>query len=321
MGCTFDHRVADAYSMNMFLVSWAELAQFKPISLKPNFQRSLLNPRSTIDFNGQHPSVDRLFATISSLPPPPQTPPTSTAEHRLASRIYVIPAAQLHSLQSIATAESGVKCTKLVSFSSFLWKLIAKCDSENGKDELTTRLGIVVNGRSRLVNEKSTSVNGTNTMETYFGNVLTIPYGEEKVGILGRDELGRAAVKVAQFLKAGTTREHFLNLIDWVEVHRPEAALARVYCAGTGDESALVVSCGRGFPAREVDFGWGRPWIGSYHFPWGGEAGYVMPMPSPARNGDWIVYMHLRVEQLKVAERVAGDVFKPLTKEYLDSIV
>ncbi|CAM8917195.1 unnamed protein product [Rhodiola kirilowii] len=320
IGCTFDHRVADAYSMNMFLVSWAEIAQSKPISLKPNFQRSLLNPRRPINSTG-HLSIDQLFATISSLPPPPQTPHLASEDHRFASRIYVIPAAQLLKLQTMASSDGGTKCTKLVSFSSFLWQLIAICDSDNGKDELITRLGIVVNGRSRLVNNPSMTVNGNRQMmEAYFGNVLTIPYGEEKVGVLGRVQFGWAAKKVAQFLKVGTSMDHFLNLIDWVEVHRPEAALARVYCAGTGDESAVVVSCGRGFPSREVDFGWGRPWIGSYHFPWGGEAGYVMPMPSPARNGDWVVYMHLRMEQLKVVERAAGEVFRPLTKEYLDSI-
>uniref|UniRef100_A0A7N0TW82 Uncharacterized protein n=1 Tax=Kalanchoe fedtschenkoi TaxID=63787 RepID=A0A7N0TW82_KALFE len=320
IGCTFDHRIADAYSMNMFLVSWAELAQSKPVSIKPNFKRSLLNPRRPINCTG-HRAIDDLFVTISSLPPPPQTPPLTVAEHKICSRIYVIPAAQLHKLQVTASSESGMKCTRLVSFSSFLWQLVAKCDSKNGKDALTTRLGIVVNGRSRMVNVREDANRSRQMMESYFGNVLTIPYGEEKVGRLSRVGLGRAAQSVAHFLKAGTSKDHFLDLIDWVEVRRPEAALARVYCAGTGEESAVVVSCGRGFPAREVDFGWGRAWVGSYHFPWGGQAGYVMPMPSPAGNGDWVVYMHLRVEQLKVVEELAGDVFRPLTRDYLDSTV
>ncbi|KAM7481705.1 hypothetical protein LguiB_006288 [Lonicera macranthoides] len=45
VACTFDHRVADTYSANMFLVSWAEIAQSKPLSQVPSFRRSLLCPR------------------------------------------------------------------------------------------------------------------------------------------------------------------------------------------------------------------------------------------------------------------------------------
>lgn len=64
--------------------------------------------------------------------------------------------------------------------------------------------------------------------------------------------------------------------------------MAKIYCAGSSDGPALVVSSGHRFPVGKMDFGWGRPRVGSYHFPWGGNAGYVMPMPIPVGNGDWI---------------------------------
>ena len=116
------------------------------------------------------------------------------------------------------------------------------------------------------------------------------------------------------------TKEHFLGLIDWVEAHRPEPALAKIYCSGSSDGPAFVVSSGRTFPASKVDFGWGRPALGSYHFRWDGEAGYVMPMPSPARDGDWVVYMHLLKGQIELIETEAAHVFRPLTSEYLNLI-
>ena len=66
-----------------------------------------------------------------------------------------------------------------------------------------------------------------------------------------------------------------------------------------------------------MDFGWGRPALGSYHFPWGGDAGYVMPMPSPERDGDWVVYMYLLNGQIELIENQGAHIFRPLTSDYL----
>ncbi|KAL2495202.1 HXXXD-type acyl-transferase family protein [Forsythia ovata] len=38
VACTFSHQVADAYSANMFIVSWAEMALSKPLSQIPSFR-------------------------------------------------------------------------------------------------------------------------------------------------------------------------------------------------------------------------------------------------------------------------------------------
>ncbi|KAJ6989702.1 hypothetical protein D5086_014427 [Populus alba] len=77
--------------------------------------------------------------------------------------------------------------------------------------------------------------------------------------------------------------------------------ISKIYCGGGEDDGpAFVVSSGQRFPVSKVDIGWGVPLFGSYHFPWGGTAGYVMHMPNPAGNGDWMVFMHAP------AERAAG---------------
>ncbi|CAN1299079.1 Coniferyl alcohol acyltransferase [Linum perenne] len=167
-------------------------------------------------------------------------------------------------------------------------------------------MGIVVNGRSRLTD-----------MSNYFGNVLSIPYGGKRVEDLVGSSLSHVADGVHEFLSRGTSGDHFLGLVDWVEAHRPEPAISRIYSSGGTEGPAFVVSSGRGFPIGEVDFGWGRPVFGSYHFPWGGSAGYVMPMPSPKKEGDWVVYMHLFVEQLEVIEKEGGSVFRPFSWDCL----
>ncbi|XVF86274.1 hypothetical protein PTKIN_Ptkin18bG0027000 [Pterospermum kingtungense] len=233
VGCAFDHRVADAYSTNMFLVSRAEIAESKPVSKAPSFRRSLLNPRRP---GRSDPSLDDMYVPIPSLPPPEEC--HEPMDH-LISRIYYVTADQINELQSLASS-NGDKRTKLESFSAFLWKMVATFGTKD-RDKVS-KMGIVVDGRSRLGEEDEEKAS---LMASHFGNVLSIPYGTFP----------------------GT---------DWVEAHRPEPAMTRVYCVGKDDGPALVVSSGQRFPVSKVDFGWGRPIFGSY----------VMPMPSPVGNGD-----------------------------------
>ncbi|XP_022724325.1 shikimate O-hydroxycinnamoyltransferase-like [Durio zibethinus] len=308
VACTFDHRIADAYSANMFLVSWAEMARSKSISVVPYFRRSLLNPRRPGCIDA---SLDHMYTPISSLPPPKDHHQTTD---NLISRIYYITSEQLNDLQALACS-NGYKRTKLESFSAFLWKKVALLAA---KDNFKiTKMGIVVDGRVRLGEGDKDKAS---LMSSYFGNVLSIPFGGQRVNELIEKPLSWVANQVHDFLDQAVTKEHFLGLIDWVEAHRPEPALAKIYCNGSDDGPAFVVSSGQRFPVSKVDFGWGCPIFGSYHFPWEGDAGYVMPMPSLAREGDWVVYMHLFKRQLELIETEASHVFRPLTSDYLDSL-
>ncbi|XWS20580.1 hypothetical protein CRYUN_Cryun31cG0114600 [Craigia yunnanensis] len=308
VACTFDHRIADAYSANMFLVSWAEIARSRSISVVPFFGRSLLNPRRP---GCMDPTLDHMYMPISSLPPRKQH--HQTTDH-LLSRIYYITAEQLDDLQSLACS-NGYKRTKLESFSAFLWKMIALLAAKDNFE--ITKMGIVVDGRARLGEGDKDKAS---LMSSYFGNVLSIPFGGQRVNELIEKPLSWVANQVHDFLDQAVTKEHFLGLIDWVEAHRPKPALAKIYSNGSDDGPAFVVSSGQRFPVSKVDFGWGFPVFGSYHFPWEGDAGYVMPMPSPAREGDWVVYMHLFKRQLELIETEASNVFRPLIFYYLDSL-
>ncbi|KAJ4723864.1 putative HXXXD-type acyl-transferase family protein [Melia azedarach] len=312
VACNFDHRIADLYSANLFLVSWTEIAQSKPISLPPCFRRSLLNPkrRRSID-----PIVDSMYMPISKLPPPPTELQQASDDH-IISRIYYVTNDKINEINSLASA-NGSKRTKFESFSAYLWKMVAECYGPN--NEKVSKMGIAVDGRSRLSqgdNEKSKQM-----MRAYFGNVVSIPFGGEKINQLAENPLSWVAEKVHEFLETVVNEDHFVGLIDWVEMHRPEPALAKIYSNGSNDGPAFLVSSGKGLETSRVDFGWGKPVIGSCHFPWGGSAGYVMPMPSPIGNGDWVVYMHLQKKQLDFIEAEASDVFTPLTFEYLNSII
>jgi len=320
VACTFDHRIADAYSTNMFLVSWAEIAHptkpIKPTTIttanKPCFRRSLLSPRHPSFI---HPSLDDMYIPISELPPP-----SATSTKPLFSRIYYVTVEDLHHLQSlVASTKNGTtKPSKLESLSAYLWKLVAKAVTRDGSKMIIAKMGIVVDGRRRLANNSSDEDRGEAMMTHYFGNVLSIPFGRKSVEELVNKPLGWVVDEVREFVSVATTEEHFLGLIDWVEAHRPVPGLAKIYCGGPNEGPTFVVSSGQRFPEDKVDFGWGKVVFASYHFPWGGEASYVMPMPSPLRNGDWVVYMHLSKEQLEIIESEAGHIFRPLTWDYLN---
>ncbi|ESQ27220.1 hypothetical protein EUTSA_v10018518mg [Eutrema salsugineum] len=304
VGCTFDHRVADAYSMNMFLVSWAEMSRSDvPISYVPSFRRSLLNPRRPLIVDS---SIDPMYMPVTSLPPPQETFDPDTI---LASRLCYIKADALQKLQTLASGSKlTVKRTKLESFSAFLWKLVANHAAKDPVPSKNSKIGIVVDGRRRLMEQKH---------NTYFGNVLSIPFGGQKIDDLINKPLSWVTEEVHRFLESSVTKEHFLNLIDWVETRRPTPAVSRIYSNGSDDGPAFVVSSGRSFPVTKVDFGWGSPVFGSYHFPWGGSAGYVMPMPSSVNDGDWMVYLHLTKGQLKFIEEEASHVLIPIDNDYL----
>jgi hypothetical protein len=306
VACSFDHRIADAHSANMFLVSWAEVAHSKPISTLPSFRRSLLNPRHPASI---HPSFEDIYIPVTKLPPPKDPEPDS--DH-LISRIYYIPADQLRRLQSLAST-NGRRRTKLESFSAFLWKMVAKwAIAKNVDKKKMTQMGVVVDGRTRLSDGDE---HKALLMASYFGNVLSLPYLAKQVDELSEKPLGWVADKVHEFLEGVATKEHFLGLIDWVEAHRPVPGSAKIYFE---DGPAFVLSSGQRFPLCKVDFGWGMPCFGSYHFPWGGDTGYVMPMPSPTGEGDWVVYMHLSKGQVEFIEAKAAHVFRPLTSTYLN---
>lgn len=310
LACTFDHRVADAHSANMFLVAWSEISMSAakgakhqhPLTWPPSFRRSLLSPRRPGSYD---PSLDRLYMPISAVKSTPRD-----AEAVAINRIYFVSAADIEKMQ----AEAGEGRSKLEAFSAYMWRVIGTGAKRRLPPCSVCRMGIVVNGRSRM--------QGSMPMESYFGNVLSIPYGAMDVADLESGSLSEVARAVHGLLAEATTEEHFLGLVDWVEAHRPEPAAARIYLDGAGEDGeeeglAFVVSSGRGFPVGEVEFGWGQPVFGSYHFPWGGRAGYVMPMPSARGGGEWVVYVHLMKDLVEVLEAEAGDVFRPLTKEYV----
>ncbi|GLJ34900.1 hypothetical protein SUGI_0702540 [Cryptomeria japonica] len=207
----------------------------------------------------------------------------------LASRIYYIDAKNIMDLQFDAN-KGGKSCTKLEVFSACFWKLLV-C-TQKVKDTMNCEIGIVVDGRLRL-KEIRVSAN-------YFGSVLILPFAESNAYCIKRKLLCWSAALIHDAIQSASNKDNFQSLIDFVETTKQTPALAKIYCTENAMQSsgpAVLVSSGLRFPLYEADFGWAKPTFGRYHFPWGAEAGYVMPTQSPARDCSWIVYMHLPLDQ------------------------
>ncbi|KAM3306533.1 hypothetical protein P3S67_013403 [Capsicum chacoense] len=107
-------------------------------------------------------------------------------------------------------------------FSAFIWKTIACGINVETSSFKNFRLGIVVDGRTRLMMSSNVDDDSRGkSLKVYFGNVLSIPFGEEKIAELKAKSLDWVANVVHEFLDITKTQEHFLGLIDWVEAHRP----------------------------------------------------------------------------------------------------
>ncbi|XP_071737103.1 coniferyl alcohol acyltransferase-like [Rutidosis leptorrhynchoides] len=299
ISCTINHQVADGYSVGMFLSAWAKYARFEKISNIPSFRPSILNPRYQPHYES---SLDDLYIPISSLPPP------SSFKEPLFSRTYHVRAKTIECLQCEASTKES-KSSKLLSFTAFIWKLLAHGGSYSTRSRSPFRMGLVVNGRRFLAEN---CIKNQSLFKCHFGNVVSAPYGVMDSTDLKKMTLDEVVKNVGKFVSESTNEEHFRGLIDWVELHRPKPAVAKIYF-GCEDDQAVVVSSGQDLPVNDMDFGWGKPEFGSYHIPWGSRTGYITTMPSASGNGDWVVYMHLKQKDLDVIELMAPNVFIPLS--------
>ncbi|XP_043714977.1 coniferyl alcohol acyltransferase-like [Telopea speciosissima] len=109
VGCKFDHRIADAYSTNMFLVAWSEIARLKSTSLIPCLRRSLLNPTRPLRYD---PSIDDMYVPLSKLPPPPPAEDVDDDDDLMISRIYYVTAKDIEWLQSQASSSPNQAAEK-----------------------------------------------------------------------------------------------------------------------------------------------------------------------------------------------------------------
>ncbi|XP_061359892.1 coniferyl alcohol acyltransferase [Gastrolobium bilobum] len=287
---TFDHALGDATSFGKFISSWCEIAQNKPLSCQPDHTRHLC-ARSPPKYE---PSLDQTFikCTMEEIQNMPM-------KHISLKRLYHINASSINMLQRLASV-GGTKRTKIEAFSAYVWRImIGTIDQSHEK----CKMGWLVDGRERMGT-------GKNTMSNYIGNVLSLAFGEASIQELKKASISDTANIVHEAISKVKNEAHFLDLIDWVECHRPGLMLAKAVLGQEGP--VLVVSSGRRFPVTEVDFGFGTPLLGTVYTSIEKiGVGYMNQRPSAKGDGSWTVSAILWPE---LASALKDDpIFQPMS--------
>ncbi|KAH9319413.1 hypothetical protein KI387_021182 [Taxus chinensis] len=293
VGCTFDHRIADSFSANLFFTCWAKISRNESIlSVTPSFTRSILVPRYPPSCC---PGIEQMYTKITPIGSIQQTP-------QLASRIYYLSVKDIEKLQ-LSANELGNSYSKLEAFSAYLWKLFIQ--GQGIKDTINCNICIALDGRSRLQK--------IGMPANYFGNVLLLPFVGASAGDIKKQPLSWSAKLIHDAIHCAANEEYFQSLVDLVEMSKPSSVIPNIYLKR--GEPAFVVSSGLRFPLYEVDHGWGKPNLASYYVPY--AKGYVMPTRSSNGDGSWIIYMNLLVEQLKALESHPNFILRPITQKFL----
>lgn len=296
MTFTFDHALGDASALSKFLVMWSEFAMKKPISCFPDHSRDLL-PRLPPRYD---PSFDESF--ISCTMEEIINMPTISI---LLKRLYHIDHTNIERLQRLASV-NGKQRTKIEAFSAYLWQVMAKVID---KTHHNCKMGWLVDGRTRLSTNK-------NYMSNYIGNVLSLAFAESDVKNLKQGSIADVAETVHEAITAVTNEEHFRNLIDWVECHRPGLMLSKSVVGLTGP--TIVISSGRRFPVGELDFGFGSPVLGTACSTIERlGVGYINQRQSGRGDGSWTVSVILWPEMVEALELDPNHILQPMNLNHI----
>ncbi|XP_057964516.1 coniferyl alcohol acyltransferase [Malania oleifera] len=292
---TFDHALGDASSFGKFLLAWSEMSLKKPISSIPNHRRSLLNARVPPRYDK---SLDQDFVActleeIQNMPLP----------KTLVKRLYYVHASRINELQSLASA-NGEKRTKIEAFSAYIWKVMVSVVEESNEK---CKMGWLVDGRGRLMGNDS-------SLSNYIGNVLSVAFGEASLTELKQWSISDIAKVAHEAIGKVANEAHFLDLIDWIECHRPGLMLSRVVL-GRGGPAVVLSSCRR-FPVVELDFGFGRPVLGTVCSTVEKiGVNYFNQRPAADEDGSWVVSAILWPELAEALE--SKSIFQPMSASHL----
>ncbi|PWA94259.1 transferase, Chloramphenicol acetyltransferase-like domain protein [Artemisia annua] len=311
IGSMFDHRVVDGYSADMFLLAWAEITRSETLSMLPSysFGRDIFNPRCPIKYSS---SINDVFTIFEPPTKPRHDQDHGEREPMLINRVYNIEGEQLKRLQFLAS-ENGCRRSKVVAFTSLFWKIVALSMEEPGTSNKVCNMVLPVDGRRRL--SEGAGEENEKLLISHFGNVLSMSSGAIRAQELKHMCLSDIATKVHEFLQTSTCKDHFLDLIDWVEERRSLPLVAKPFAS---TEMAVIVSAGHTYQGmNKIDFGFGKVAFGSCHIPSSRTDCVIMTLPSPANNDDWVVYMHMPVKTINYIEAYSNNIFKPLNADYL----
>ncbi|CAO2185055.1 unnamed protein product [Urochloa humidicola] len=302
---SINHLLTDGSATSLLVGAWSELMRSGTLAVaagfRPNHDRSVFRPRVPPSYSA---ALDESFTPLDAR----QQVNVLTAQRSFVQRLYYIEASDIARLQQMASRDDGTRATRVEAVSAHLWKVLA---GVVGTADANCRMGWWVDGRQRLTAPELRAA-----MPNYVGNVITFVDREASVReVLGMPLRGVAAM-VREAIAAPAYDEHFQELVDWVEDHKP-GRYVETPSLGLGSPT-VILSAGGASPI-DTDFGFGRAVLLAPMSMLTARlcSGFVVTLASPRDDGSWFVSVVVWPRLAAALESAEPRVFKPVTAEYL----
>ncbi|CAL4950617.1 unnamed protein product [Urochloa decumbens] len=300
-----NHLLADGSATSLLVGAWSELMRTGTLAAgsRPNHDRSVFRPRVPPSYSSA--ALDEAFSPLD----PQRQVNVLTTQQSFVQRLYYIEASDIARLQKMASRDGDTRATRVQAVSAYLWKVLA---GVVGTADAHCRMGWWVDGRRRLASSPELRA----AMRNYVGNVVTFVDREASVQEVLGLPLPGVAEMVREAIAAPAYDEHFQELVDWVEDHKPERYV-ETPSLGLGCPT-VILSAGGASPI-DTDFGFGRAvlLVPTSALTARLCSGYVETVASPRGDGTWFATAVVWPRLAAALESDEPLVFKPVTAEYL----
>ncbi|GJN09975.1 hypothetical protein PR202_ga28032 [Eleusine coracana subsp. coracana] len=303
------HVLMDGSAMSQLVSAWSELARSGnnklSVGSRPSHDRSsVFRPREPPSYDSA--SLDESFTLLDAR----RQVNVLALEQCLVERLYYIDASAMARLREAASGRRRRRATRAQAFSAYLWKVLA---GVVGAADTHCRMGWWVNGRKVVTDPQLRAA-----VRDYFGNMVTFVVREERVQDVLAMPLPDVAAQVREAISAPAYDEHFQELVDWVEEHKPRRYIeTAVLGLGSPEVSITMFSSFR----MDTDFGFGHAALALpvvIKEVARSCSGYVQTCARPGHDdGSWFVNALVWPKLAAALEDDQLRIFKPVTPEYL----
>ncbi|GJN23634.1 hypothetical protein PR202_gb11298 [Eleusine coracana subsp. coracana] len=241
------HLLVDGCALYALVGAWSEFARRGTVAVPVSHDRAVLRPRSPPRYapgfgDAYTPDTgDRLVNVLTN--------------QSFVERLYRIDARDVERLRAEASCCSSYRATRMEAVSAYLWKALAGLVLGAGGDERCCRMGWWVNGR-RFFTSSPEQRAAMTTSACYIGNVTSFAASEARAEEIRGAGLPDVAARVREAVaEKAANKEHFQELVDWLEDHKSKRFL-EAPTVGLGSPTVTVTWCATFRP--DTDFGFGH---------------------------------------------------------------
>ncbi|CAN6372749.1 unnamed protein product [Urochloa humidicola] len=295
------HLLVDGCAKCAIINMWSELTRTGKLAVAPIHDRAVFCPRSPPSYG---PSFGEAYTPDSD----DRLVNVLTNQCGFVQRLYYVEACDVERLRQAASRGGGGHvATRMEAVSVYLWKALA---TVIGSGDERCRMGWWVNGRRCVASGADRT-----SMDAYMGNATSFAVREAGVEEILHAACPDVAAMVRDAIAATAKEEHFQDLVDWMEEHKPKTYLEAA-TVGLGSPTVTVtwVASFR----LDTDFGFGKAMLAMPAMLSGRQCStYLVVTEHPGGDRSLFISAFLWPKLAAALESSEGHIFKPVTAEYL----